>query len=440
MYSGKRSACDRCRDQKLRCRRENGVTCVRCVRAGATCITSTAKPMGRPLRKPLYDHTEHSHSWMPTPQKTLDNQYSEMTPDTNQQNVFLSVTSPKIDMLQTGPDSTMHFQPQSWDPMMPNMPADSFSTTMDDLFSFLGPPPCGSNGDDLLQGFLDQSTASCTPENYPLTPRDSTQQSPGKEYSAPSSESAYHKDPLLALSKLNHFLIECHFILQNQACPPPWRVSMVDSNLARESKLEKNPVGTLLRSTAEYIDIVRTWTKTMSDQTTDCEKRKDSLNFYHFQPGTYTLNKPTILIMITTYILFVRMFDVLFSRLIVALQEFPNEVAKVSFEPGFKLAGFSLPQGLLYLKIIVQTFEHQLERIESSLGLPVEYRVYLSERQHDSSGVFGHAKYQSLLKAVMTEALEEDDWDDENAEPDNQGEVFRLRKKVTKMKELLQRL
>lgn len=440
MYGGKRSACDRCRDQKLRCRRENGVACVRCVRAGATCITSNAKPTGRPLRKPLYDHIEHSHLWMPTPQKTLDNRYSGMAPAANRQNVFLSATSPKIDMPQTGLDSAMQIQPQPWDSMMPDMPTDSFSTTMDDLFSFIGPPPCGSNVDDLLQGFLDQSTASCTPESYPLTPRDSTQQSPGEEKSVPSSESAYHKDPLLALSKLNHFLIECHFILQNQSCPPPWRVSMADPNLARESKLDKNPVGTLLRSTAEFIDIVVTWTKTMSDQATDCEKRKDSLNFYHFQPATYTLNKPTILMMITTYILFVRMFDVLYSRLIVALQEFPNEVAKVSFEPGFQLAGFSLPQGLLYLKISVQAFEHQLERIETSLGLPAEYRVFHSERQHDSSGVFDNAKYQSLLKAVMMEKLEDDDEDDENSEQDSQGDVFRLRKKVTKMKELLQRL
>lgn len=405
-------------------------------------MTSNAKPTGRPLRKPLYDQIGHSHLWMPTPQKALDNnQYSVMAPDANQQNVFLSATSPKIDMPQTGPDSAIHLQPQSWDPMMPEMSTDSFSTTMDDLFSFLGPPPCGSNGDDLLQGFLDQSTASGTPDIYPLTPQDSTQQSPGEEKSALNSESAYHKDPLFTLSKLNHFLIECHLILQNQSCPPPWRISMADSNLAKESKLDKNPVGTLLRSTAEFNDIVRTWSKsTTSDQAIDCEKRKDSLTFYHFNPATYTLNKPTILMMITTYILFVRMFDVLFSRLIVALEEFPNEVAKVRFEPGFKIAGFSLPQGLLYLKIIVQAFEHQLERIEGSLGLPPEYRVSHSERQPDSSGVFDSPRYQSLLKAVMMEGLEDYDGDDETAERNNQGEVFRLRVKMTKMKELLQRL
>lgn len=410
-------------------------------------MTSNAKPMGRPLRKPLYNHIEYSHSWMPTTaQKTLgNNQYSlpgATSPDANQ-NVFLPATSPKLDMRLAQSESTMHLQPHSWDPMMPDMQTNNFSTTMDDLFSFLGPP--SGSSDDLLQAFLDQSTASGTPEIYPLTPQDSAQPSPGQEKTLLSPESAYNKDPLYALSKLNHFLVECHLLLQNQSCSPPWRVSMADPNLVRDSKLDENPVGTILRSTAEFIDIVRTWMKnTTSNQPTDSEKRKDNLNFYHFHPATYTLNKPTILMMITTYILFVRMFDVIFSRLIFALREFPNEAAKVRFEPGFKLGGFSLPQGFLYLKIIVQAFEHQLERIESSLGLPAEYRVsvsgYVSEKQHDSSGVFESPKYQTLLKIVMMEGLENDDGDDENAERNNRGEVFLLRMKVAKIKELLQRL
>lgn len=408
-------------------------------------MTSSARPTGRPLRKPLYDHIEQSHLWMPTAQKTpVNNQYSVMTPDASQQNAFVPGTSPRLNLPQPHSESIAPLQPQSWDPMIPSMQTDNFSTTMDDLFSFLG-PPSGSNNDDLLQGFLDQSTASGTPDIYPLTPRDSAQHSPGEENGMPSPEPAYHKDPLFALSKLNHFLIECHLLLQNQSCPPPWRVSMADPNLAKFSKLDENPVGTILRSTAEFIDIVRTWSKnTTSNQPTNFEKRKDNLNFYHFHPATYTLTKPTILMMITTYILFVRMFDVIFSRLIVALREFPNEAAKVRFEPGFKLGGFSLPQGFLYLKIIVQAFEHQLERMESSLGLPAEYRVsvsgFLSEKQHDSSGVFDNPKYQSLLETVMMEGLEEDYGDDGNSERNNHGEVFLLRIKVTKIKELLQRM
>ncbi len=46
-------ACDRCRGQKLRCVRGAagyGACCTRCLRAGATCITSKPRRMGRPTR------------------------------------------------------------------------------------------------------------------------------------------------------------------------------------------------------------------------------------------------------------------------------------------------------------------------------------------------------------------------------------------------------
>ncbi|KAL2848897.1 hypothetical protein BJY01DRAFT_211226 [Aspergillus pseudoustus] len=49
----KRFACDRCREHKLRCPREDqtGPSCARCVRAGTACVTSNLRPLGRPARK-----------------------------------------------------------------------------------------------------------------------------------------------------------------------------------------------------------------------------------------------------------------------------------------------------------------------------------------------------------------------------------------------------
>lgn len=48
----KRSACDRCRGQKLRCNRSEyeGAPCIRCARAKAVCITSPPRSTGRPPR------------------------------------------------------------------------------------------------------------------------------------------------------------------------------------------------------------------------------------------------------------------------------------------------------------------------------------------------------------------------------------------------------
>lgn len=48
----KRFACDRCREHKLRCPREDqtGQSCARCLRAAAPCVTSNLRPLGRPAR------------------------------------------------------------------------------------------------------------------------------------------------------------------------------------------------------------------------------------------------------------------------------------------------------------------------------------------------------------------------------------------------------
>ncbi len=50
-----RRACDRCHDQKLRCRRESGddIRCIRCSNAGARCVFSAPLPAGRPTGRQL---------------------------------------------------------------------------------------------------------------------------------------------------------------------------------------------------------------------------------------------------------------------------------------------------------------------------------------------------------------------------------------------------
>src|SRR5690242_6982052 len=50
--SHQRSACDRCRGQKLRCARsdqsKSSEPCARCLRVGVQCVTSSSRPLGRP--------------------------------------------------------------------------------------------------------------------------------------------------------------------------------------------------------------------------------------------------------------------------------------------------------------------------------------------------------------------------------------------------------
>ncbi|KFX97090.1 hypothetical protein V490_02965 [Pseudogymnoascus sp. VKM F-3557] len=55
----RRSACDRCREHKLRCLRDNvnQEPCRRCSRAGANCITGQALPAGRPIHAARHGKT-----------------------------------------------------------------------------------------------------------------------------------------------------------------------------------------------------------------------------------------------------------------------------------------------------------------------------------------------------------------------------------------------
>ncbi|RAH75490.1 Zn(II)2Cys6 transcription factor domain-containing protein [Aspergillus aculeatinus CBS 121060] len=82
--AAKRYACDRCRTQKLRCPREQqGLhdPCARCIRAGVECVTSDAKPLGRPSRSDhrsippsRRQHPQHPQPPQPPqpPQQSMD--------------------------------------------------------------------------------------------------------------------------------------------------------------------------------------------------------------------------------------------------------------------------------------------------------------------------------------------------------------------------------
>lgn len=87
--SPKRFACDRCREHKLRCPREDqtGQTCARCLRAGAPCVTSNLRPLGRPARKIT---TGKSHGREVRPRKALRSQRSTA----DDENDFLFDTDP----------------------------------------------------------------------------------------------------------------------------------------------------------------------------------------------------------------------------------------------------------------------------------------------------------------------------------------------------------
>lgn len=76
--TSKRSACDRCRKQKLRCpsRASDAQPCARCVRAGLECITGYTRPLGRSHRIPYTSvhkqNLSQSHAFSVVGQQQID--------------------------------------------------------------------------------------------------------------------------------------------------------------------------------------------------------------------------------------------------------------------------------------------------------------------------------------------------------------------------------
>ncbi len=59
--TGKKTACDRCRGQKLRCIwDDDAAQCRRCVRAKAACTVAPPRPMGRPPKRTRSLHSHHA--------------------------------------------------------------------------------------------------------------------------------------------------------------------------------------------------------------------------------------------------------------------------------------------------------------------------------------------------------------------------------------------
>lgn len=73
--------------------------------------------------------------------------------------------------------------------------------------------------------------------------------------------------------------------------------------------------------------------------------------------------------------------------------------------PGLQLAGFSIQQGGLQIKIMIEVILYQFTTMERLLGLPAELRVATTQQEADNAGrgggLFGcNQRVRDLLTAV----------------------------------------
>ncbi|RYP18463.1 hypothetical protein DL765_003917 [Monosporascus sp. GIB2] len=122
-------------------------------------------------------------------------------------------------------------------------------------------------------------------------------------------------------------------------------------------------------------------------------------------PGMARTSKPLfsiiiILNLLSNYLMIVAIYDNLFTRLQEQLSNNRAEaIAGLQTLPGLQLGGFSVQQGNLQTKILIEAIWYQFEIMERLLGLPVEYRV--SDKREVYTGILHNEWAQDLLKAVM---------------------------------------
>lgn len=390
----KRAACDRCRDQKLRCPRVNAATepCNRCLRAHAICVTSSSRPNGRPRISPL--------------------PVAEQLPaGSGVSGGVLGLTSARA---STGPRSANGNRT----PVQANIPlwspTASFDAYPDFFSSSTSHPVLSVQGDSSKSqtsspGRRQSGVTSLVGLQLLGDEHDGDPNTMELERSASMADGDFLEaivnydhnhsvgwamqpigemgleeqnvttttlaDPRIRLSKLSEIVVQ----QLNRAGTYSWRPPQVQANCtAKGQGMDQNPLAQVLQSNSELAAILQQ----MSCSRTDHDQ-PDSAISVSTSPSSTSIGDPpstsTILLVLATWLQLLELYDQLFGHVRATLQEMPRDAITAFRGPmgmiGLRVPGMSLMQGDLSIKIMIQVINHQLESVEALLGLPDEYCV-----------------------------------------------------------------
>ncbi|EED16623.1 hypothetical protein TSTA_016990 [Talaromyces stipitatus ATCC 10500] len=153
--------------------------------------------------------------------------------------------------------------------------------------------------------------------------------------------------------------------------------SMLDKDDIRNP--ETNLFGHTLSDTSEFFAIVRAYTSDECKKFSETGTRNKGCHGIKNNIGTSSGSRPGLILtlnLISAYLQLVQIYEELFSCLSRKLFSGHNgDVFDLQIFPQLQLAGFSVQQGNLQIKIFIQATIHQFEMIEKALGLPPDLRV-----------------------------------------------------------------
>lgn len=387
----KRAACDRCRDQKLRCPRFNSATepCSRCLRAHAICVTSSSRPNGRPRIAPLPVAEQ-----LPTGSGVSRGAIglSSARQFTGARSVNGTRTPVQASIPLWSPTASFDAYPDIFNssacPSAPHEssnsqtsspgPRQSYVTSLVELQLLGDAENRDPNAMELERSeIMADSDLLETMANYDHNHSVGWAMQPLNESGLEEQNvrAATTADPRIRLSKLSEIVAQQLIRIGTYS----WRPSQVQADcLAKGQGIDQNPLAQVLQSNSELVAILQQ----MSCINTDHEQRCSDFSVTT-SPSSPSVGDPpsasTILLILATWLQLLELYDKLFGHIRATLQEMSLDAITEFRGPmgmiGLRIPGMSLMQGNLSVKIMIQVINQQLESVEALLGLPDEYCV-----------------------------------------------------------------
>lgn len=427
--TSRRSACDRCRKQKLRCPpRENATqSCLRCVRASLPCVTGYIKPLGRSGGDGVATSSQNDAESA----AGLNDQLAEealscmdMTPLDSQSSPSTATTfGSTSSWIVPGPVDDDQPLSQAWLRTSTQDKASNHffgsgtheSLLSENLFSSIAQLSNIENGSDALFNDLDGLFSTPTPselssvERMPYADSNPTQQQRVLSSSAENVLSGAECDVRLSQISLNLSRQMQDCVTKSQQENTAGKANGPSENpfevLSRNSddQSTSNSFGDVLRSTSEFLDILLCFDSggvSAASSAVSLSHHSRVKNDVSFA----SVRIACVLSFLSSYLRIIAIFDGLFHQLykLQCRSEATSSglVAGLQTLPDLHLAGFPVQQGILQTKILIQAVQHQFELIEKVLGLPVELRVS-DRREVYHTGLLQSEWARNLLQAML---------------------------------------
>lgn len=351
--TSKRSSCDRCRKQKLRCPTKEDATqsCARCLRAGAPCVMSYTRPRGRSQKDAIAQDDEDTrkatNSALPMPNSLISSGSENMAEDANAQSWSLLN---EYEFFPSLPSSYDAEQTQTQDESAASLHYSS-------LYRELGIDIHIETPHLLHDAFPKAGAEFPSPE---------TAASDVYAASSPTPDLGRQLDCEMRLAQLNLDL--CRQLKAQILCPTRCAEDGTENRTSNTSCALRD----VLRSTESYIHVLQSLVAS-------CDNGEGLGPLPPSRTTSSPLTFPCMLNLTSCFFHIVDLFSAFLENLAseIDTHNLGSPSGKFHILPELKLAGLPIHEASLQIKILVLAISHHFETMERLLSLPAELRVSL---------------------------------------------------------------